>query len=74
MPPFAHSARSPAGRTSSTARGTLMRENGALVELFRTYPGSRVNQHVARFVVWGAHADYLIGTTLAPPLRKWLGP
>ena len=29
------------------------RENGALVELLRTYPGSIVNDHVARFVVWG---------------------
>jgi aminoglycoside 3-N-acetyltransferase len=29
------------------------RENGALVELLRTYPGSRVNDHVARFVCWG---------------------
>jgi aminoglycoside 3-N-acetyltransferase len=36
------------------------RDNGALVELLRTYPGSRVNPHVARFVVWGKHADHLI--------------
>ena len=35
------------------------RDNGALVELFRTWPGSRVNDHVARFVVWGKHTDYL---------------
>ncbi len=28
--------------------------------MLRTYPGSRVNAHVARFVVWGRHADYLI--------------
>jgi aminoglycoside 3-N-acetyltransferase len=35
------------------------RDNGALVELFRTWPGSRVNDHVARFVVWGMHTDYL---------------
>ncbi len=41
-----------------TARAA--RDNGALVELFRTYPGSRVNAHVARFVVWGKHAVYLI--------------
>ena len=40
-----------------TARS--QRENGALVELFRTYPGSAVNDHVARFVVWGKQADYL---------------
>jgi aminoglycoside 3-N-acetyltransferase len=36
------------------------RENGALVELLRTYPGSTVNPHVARFVVWGRQAAYLI--------------
>jgi aminoglycoside 3-N-acetyltransferase len=30
------------------------------VEFFRTYPGSRVNDHVARFVVWGRHAQHLI--------------
>jgi aminoglycoside 3-N-acetyltransferase len=41
-----------------TARSA--RDNGALVELLRTYPGSRVNRHVARFVVWGKQADYLI--------------
>jgi aminoglycoside 3-N-acetyltransferase len=41
-----------------TARS--QRENGALVELLRTYPGSRVNAHVARFVVWGNHTDYLL--------------
>jgi len=36
------------------------RDNGALVEFFRTYPGSIVNDHVARFVVWGKNAKYLI--------------
>jgi aminoglycoside 3-N-acetyltransferase len=41
-----------------TARS--QRENGALVELLRTYPGSIVNRHVARFVVWGKHAEHLI--------------
>jgi aminoglycoside 3-N-acetyltransferase len=41
-----------------TARSA--RDNGALVELFRTYPGSRVNPHVARFVVWGEHTDHLL--------------
>ncbi len=41
-----------------TARS--QRENGALVELLRTYPGSLVNPHVARFVVWGKQAQYLI--------------
>ena len=40
-----------------TARS--QRENGALVELLRTYPGSIVNSHVARFVAWGKHANYL---------------
>ena len=41
-----------------TARSA--RDNGALVELLRTYSGSRVNNHVARFVVWGKQADFLI--------------
>ena len=36
------------------------RDNGALVELLRTYPGSRVNPHVVRFVVWGKHSDHLL--------------
>ena len=36
------------------------RDHGALVEFFRSYPGSLVNDHVARFVVWGRHAQYLI--------------
>jgi aminoglycoside 3-N-acetyltransferase len=38
------------------------RDNGALVELLRTYPGSRVNHHVARFVAWGRRADHLFAT------------
>jgi aminoglycoside 3-N-acetyltransferase len=38
-----------------TARSA--RDNGALVELLRTYPGSRVNPHPARFVAWGAKVD-----------------
>jgi aminoglycoside 3-N-acetyltransferase len=41
-----------------TAR--CQRENGALVELFRTYPGSAVNHHVVRFVACGRHADDLL--------------
>jgi aminoglycoside 3-N-acetyltransferase len=41
-----------------TARSA--RDSGALVELLRTYPGSRVNPHPARFVVWGKHADHLL--------------
>ena len=43
---------------AQTARA--QRENGALVELLRTYPGSIVNDHVARFVVWGRQAEFLI--------------
>ena len=43
---------------ATTARSA--RDNGALVELFRTYPGSQVNAHPARFVVWGAQSDYLL--------------
>lgn len=41
----------------ATARSA--RDNGALVEMFRTYPGSRVNPHPARFVGWGRHVPYL---------------
>ena len=41
-----------------TARAA--RENGALVELVRTWPGARVNAHPARFVVRGAAADALL--------------
>jgi len=43
---------------AATARS--QRDNGALVELFRTWPGSIVNAHVARFVVWGKQAQHLI--------------
>jgi len=43
---------------AQTARS--QRENGALVELFRTYPDSIVNDHIARFVVWGRQAGHLI--------------
>ena len=41
-----------------TARSA--RDNGALVELLRTYPGSHVNDHVVRFVAWGAGAEHLL--------------
>lgn len=41
-----------------TARA--QRDNGTLVEFFRSYPDSLVNDHVARFVVWGQHARHLI--------------
>jgi aminoglycoside 3-N-acetyltransferase len=43
-----------------TARA--QRDNGVLVEFLRTYPGSVVNPHVARFVVWGKHAGHLISS------------
>ena len=42
---------------ANTARSA--RDNGALVEMFRTYPGSRVNQHPARFVACGRQVDFL---------------
>ena len=41
-----------------TARAA--RDNGALAELFRTWPGTLMNDHVARFGVWGAHAQFLV--------------
>ena len=42
---------------AETARAD--RDNGTLVEFLRSYPGSRVNHHVARFVAWGKQTDYL---------------
>jgi aminoglycoside 3-N-acetyltransferase len=42
---------------AETARSA--RDNGILVELLRTYPGSRVNHHVARFAAWGKQLDRL---------------
>ena len=41
-----------------TARSA--RDNGALVEMLRTWPGVRVNQHPARFVARGAQAEFLL--------------
>jgi aminoglycoside 3-N-acetyltransferase len=41
-----------------TARAA--RDHGILVEFLRTYPGTRVNPHVARFLFWGKHSDHLI--------------
>jgi len=35
------------------------RDNGALVELLRTWPGTIANAHVARFICRGPHADRL---------------
>jgi len=43
-----------------TARSA--RDHGIIVEFLRTYPGTRVNRHVARFVAWGKHADYLFSS------------
>ncbi|HEU4564893.1 MAG TPA: aminoglycoside 3-N-acetyltransferase [Gemmatimonadaceae bacterium] len=48
LPPFD-------ARTARSAR-----DNGALVELLRTWPGTRVNDHVARFVARGRHAEELL--------------
>jgi aminoglycoside 3-N-acetyltransferase len=45
---------------AETARSA--RDHGALVEFLRTYPGSRVNNHVARFVAWGKQADFLFSS------------
>ena len=45
---------------AATARAA--RDNGTLVEFFRTYPGARVNDHVARFVAWGRQAAYLFSS------------
>ena len=42
---------------AATARSA--RDHGVLVEFLRTYPGSRVNPHPARFVSWGAQTEYL---------------
>jgi aminoglycoside 3-N-acetyltransferase len=38
------------------------RDNGALVEFFRTYSHSRVNPHVARFVFWGKQTEHLMSS------------
>jgi aminoglycoside 3-N-acetyltransferase len=43
-----------------TARSA--RDNGTLVEFFRTYSDSRVNSHVARFVFWGKQTEYLMSS------------
>lgn len=36
------------------------RDNGALVEFFRTLPGTKAGRHVTRFVARGPHADHLL--------------
>jgi aminoglycoside 3-N-acetyltransferase len=43
---------------ADTARSA--RDHGILVEFLRTFPGSCVNQHPARFVAWGRQADYML--------------
>jgi len=45
---------------AETARSA--RDHGALVEFLRTWPGSRVNPHPARFVAWGKQAGYLFSS------------
>lgn len=45
---------------ASTARSA--RDHGILVEFVRTFPGSRVNNHPARFVARGPHADELFAS------------
>jgi aminoglycoside 3-N-acetyltransferase len=46
---------------ANTARSA--RDNGVLVEFFRTWPGSRVNQHITRFVARGRQAEHLLSET-----------
>jgi aminoglycoside 3-N-acetyltransferase len=41
-----------------TARAA--QDNGVLAEFFRTWPGTVVNHHVARFAVRGARAEFLV--------------
>jgi aminoglycoside 3-N-acetyltransferase len=43
-----------------TARSA--RDHGILVEFLRTYPATRVNRHVARFVAWGKSSSYLFSS------------
>ena len=45
---------------AATARSA--RDNGTLVEFFRTWPDSHVNPHPARFVAWGAGVDRLFAS------------
>ena len=44
------------------ATSRAARDNGTLVEFFRTYPDACVNDHVARFVAWGRQAAYLFSS------------
>jgi len=43
---------------AATARSA--RDHGILVEFFRSWPGTLVNRHPARFAAWGARAAHLI--------------
>ncbi len=43
-----------------TARSA--RDHGILVEFLRTYPGTRVNRHPARFAAWGQQAADLLAS------------
>ena len=43
-----------------TARAA--RDHGVLVEFLRSYPGTRVNPHVARFAAWGRAVDDLFAS------------
>jgi aminoglycoside 3-N-acetyltransferase len=45
---------------ATTARSA--RDHGVLVEFLRTFPGSLVNPHPARFVAWGKQARYLFSS------------
>lgn len=45
---------------ANTARSA--RDHGILVEFLRTWPGSRVNAHVTRFIAWGKHAGDLFSS------------
>src|SRR5512132_1582384 len=45
---------------ATTARSA--RDHGVLVEFLRTFPGSLVNRHPARFVAWGKQAKYLFSS------------
>jgi aminoglycoside N3'-acetyltransferase len=58
MPPF----------DAATARAA--RDNGTLVEFFRSYPGTLVNNHVARFAGVGRERASLdLGATVGFPVR-----
>jgi aminoglycoside 3-N-acetyltransferase len=52
-----------------TARAA--RDNGTLVEFFRSFPGTMTSHHVARFVAWGRYAYDL---TADPPWDYAFGP